>query len=684
MLRIGVDIGGTFTDFAAWRDGAGDDAEIISFKVSSTPADFAEGFKAGFEEILTRAEHQPDEEILVIHGTTISTNTVIERSGASVALLTTAGFRDVLELQRLKLSRRIDIMATRTAPLVPRQLVFEIDERLYADGGVCRPVDLEGVKDAALAAHAAGAKCVAIAFMHSYRNPAHEIAARDAIREAVPELDVSLSSELWPKIGEYERATVSVLNAYVKPKMGDYVSHLLSYLADSLPAAKLFITRSNGGAMAAAEARNFPVQTLLSGPASGVTAACFLGRHHQGEKFLTMDMGGTSTDLSLIVDGRPTISNDAEVGDFPLMMPVTGIEAIGAGGGSIAWMDGPMLRVGPASAGADPGPACFGRGGTQPTLTDAYLLSGYIDPANFLGGRLSLDIAAAERAMQPIADALGLDLAAAAEACATVATSNMVARVLPYLARHGVDPEDLSLVACGGAGALHGPLLAAEAGIGQVLVPTVPSVFCAFGGLVTELVNDVVASVQGTVVTAESLQDAYTGLEDEARTWLDAQVEPERLTGIRIEHWAEMRYRGQSFELNVALPAMAVTSGDMTALAAAFHNEHERLYTHCDRAAEVEFIELRVRILGALATPGPAVKSASDAPVESALKGSRLLRFAGEVYGDASIYERDLLAPGHRLAGPAVIDQNDTTILVPPGFTATVQASGDIVIRKEN
>ena len=683
MLRIGVDIGGTFTDFAAWRDDGPGQADLVSFKASSTPPEFADGFKTGFEEVLHRAGYENGEDVLVVHGTTISTNTVIERSGAAVALMTTKGFRDILELKRLKLSRRIDMMATRTPPLVPRQHVFEINERLLADGTVRHPIDANDIAQAANAAISAGAQCFAVAFLHSFGNPAHELAAREAIQNVAPDIDVTISSEIWPRIGEYERATVSVLNAYVKPKMDDYMAGIETYLADRLPSARLFITRSNGGAMAASEARRYPVQTLLSGPASGVTAACFLGQSLAGEKLLTMDMGGTSTDLSLIVDGRPTISNAAEVGDFPLMMPVTGIEAIGAGGGSIAWMDGPLLRVGPQSAGADPGPACFGKGGTNPTLSDAYLLSGYIDPANFLGGRLSLDIGAAKRAMQDIASVLDLDIAAASEACVTVATSNMVARVLPYLARYGVDPEDLTLVVCGGAGALHGPLLAAEVGIGQVLVPTAPSVFCAFGGLVSEIVNDSAVSVQGTLVSSESLTEDYTRLETEARSWLSAQISDELLTGVRIEHWAEMRYRGQSFELNVHLPETAVRGGDMDALADVFHTQHERLYAHADPTADVEYVELRVRVHGALATLEGTLAEAKKTTIDNARKGHRSLRFAGQVFEDAAIYDRAHLGPGHRIAGPAIIDQDDTTILIPPSFVADVRPSLDIIMRRE-
>jgi N-methylhydantoinase A len=683
MLRIGVDIGGTFTDFAAWRDGENCATELTTFKIPSTPPHYAKGFKEGFKEVLARVDFKPGEEIVVVHGTTISTNTVIERSGANVALMTTAGFRDILELKRLKLSRRIDMMATRTPPLVPRQHVFGIDERLLADGTVRQPIDLDDVVQAAGAAVSAGAQCIAVAFLHSFRNPAHELAACAAIQDVVPEVDVTMSSEIWPRIGEYERATVSVLNAYVKPRMDAYMAEIEAYLAEKLPSARLFITRSNGGAMAASEARRYPVQTLLSGPASGVTAACFLGQSFAGEKLLSMDMGGTSTDLSLIVDGRPTISNAAEVGDFPLMMPVTGIEAIGAGGGSIARMDGPLLRIGPQSAGADPGPACFGKGGSQPTLSDAYLLAGYIDPANFLGGRLSLDVGAAEEAMQGVASALRLDLAAASDACVTVATSNMVARVLPYLARYGVDPEDLTLVVCGGAGALHGPLLAAEIGIGQVLVPTVPSVFCAFGGLVSEIVNDTAVSVQGTLVSSESLTEDFIRLEAEARSWLSAQISEDLLTGVRIEHWAEMRYRGQSFELNVHLPESAVRQGDMDSLAGVFHAEHERLYAHADPKADVEYVDLRVRVHGALTTPERVSAEATQTPIDSAQKGQRSLRFGGKIFDDAPIYDRAHLGPGHRIAGPAIIDQDDTTILIPPGFVADVQSSLDIIMQRE-
>ncbi|MGI4815117.1 MAG: hydantoinase/oxoprolinase family protein, partial [Janthinobacterium lividum] len=421
---------------------------------------------------------------------------------------------------------------------------------------------------------------------------------------------------------------------------------------------------------------------LLSGPSSGVTAAQFIAAELGERRFLTMDMGGTSSDLSLILDGEPTITGDAEVGDFPLMMPVTGIEAIGAGGGSICWMDGGVLRVGPRSAGARPGPACFGHGGTQPTITDAYLLCGYLNPENFLGGRMHLDRGAAQAAMAGVADALGVDLARAAESCITVATSNMVASVLPYLARHGLDPEDITLVLYGGAGSLHGPLLAADLGVPRVLVPGIPSVFCAFGGLVAGLVHDTVATVHGATLDIDALQQVFDEKEAAARAWLDAQGVTSLLTGIVIEHWAEMRYRGQSFQLSVRVPQVALAQRSMALVEAAFHEEHERLYTHADASAAVEFTELRVRIRGLLPAPRLREQPQRAGRGEQALSARRDLHIGGCLYQNAAIYQREQLVAGDVIEGAAVIEQVDTTILVPAGWLATVGRFGDILMTR--
>ncbi len=498
---------------------------------------------------------------------------------------------------------------------------------------------------------------------------------------ANPSLDVSLSSEVWPRIAEYERAVLAILNVYVRPKMSHYLAAIEAYLTERLPGSRLFIMRSNGGALAGAEARALPVHTLLSGPASGVTAAAHLGRAMGEALFLTMDMGGTSTDISLIEGGQPAISTEAEVGDFPLTMPVTSIEAIGAGGGSIAFMDGAMLRVGPRSAGARPGPACFGHGGSEPTVTDAYLVCGFIDPHKFLGGRMVLDPAAARAALGPLAAALGTDVGGAARAVLTVATSNMVAAVLPYLARQGVDPEDVTLVLFGGAGSLHGPLLAAETGIARIVVPANPSVFCAYGGLVSDLLHDVVISLQGQTVAMDDLRRHFGELADQARNWMGEQVPPESLAGTRSEYWAEMRYLGQSFQLNVRVPDEALAMADFPAIEAAFHDEHERRYTHCDRGAAVEFVELRVRIFGVLSEAARLLPQVPTDESADACTGTRTLLMEDGAQ-EAKIYRRDRLAPRARIQGPAIVEQADTTILIPATFTGEVDPFGNLLLSR--
>lgn len=678
MIRIGVDIGGTFTDFCGWREGDG--GEIVSLKVPSTPPAFEEGFRQGFELLLERLKPKVGEPAVVMHGTTVSTNAVIERKGPKLAFFVTKGYKDLLELQRMGVRNPLNMFETRTKPLVERAMVFEVEERLLHGGSIRTPVDEEAVERLARRAAETGAAGYAVALLHSYANPQHEKAVARAIRRAVgEEAEVSLSSEIWPRIGEYERAIVSVLNAFVRRRMNEYIGAIENYVAERLPGSQLFVTRSNGGAMAAAEARIFPVHTLLSGPASGVTAVQYLARAVGERNILTMDMGGTSTDISLLCDGQALTSNAAEVGDFPVVMPVTGIEAIGAGGGSIAAIDGAILRIGPHSAGSYPGPACFGRGGTAPTLTDAYLLAGYL-PAALLGGKMKLDRSASERAMAPVAKALSADALSAADMCVAVASSNMVAGVLPYLARQGVDPEDLTLLVYGGAGAIHGPLLAAEIGVNRVLVPSTPSVFCALGGLVSELSHDVMETVHGLSVDGKLIAEKSAALRLQAADWLSRQAPPERLISTSFECWAEMRYVGQSFQVDVRLPDVAIAEKDIGAMYDVFHKEHERIYSHADRSAPVEFVDLRMRVRGAMSIPEPTTPSSPSGG--DGLKGIRSMRFQGKVFPEARVYERSRLSLDEVVQGPAVIEQDDATIVVPPEFVARIGAYGTILMTR--
>lgn len=677
MLRIGVDIGGTFTDFCGWREG---DADVISLKVPSTPPSFEDGFRQGFERLLERLEPKQNETALVMHGTTVSTNAVIERKGPKIAFFVTKGYRDLLELQRMGVRNPLNIFERRTRPLIDRSMVFEVDERLVRGGEVRTRIDDAGVEHLARTAADSGAVGFAVALLHSYANPEHEMRVASAIRRVVGEdAEVSLSCEIWPRIGEYERAVVSVLNAFVQKRMSEYLGAVEEYVARRLPGSQLFVTRSNGGAMAAGEARTYPVHTLLSGPASGVTAVQYLGRALGEQNILTMDMGGTSTDISLLRGGEVLTSNGAEVGDLPVVMPVTGIEAIGAGGGSIAKIDGGVLQIGPRSAGSYPGPACFGRGGAEPTLTDAYLLAGYL-PEVLLGGEMKLERGAAEEAMVPIADQLCTDTLSAAEMCVAVASSNMVAGVLPYLARQGVDPEDLTLLVYGGAGAIQGPLLAAELGINRVLVPSTPSVFCALGGLVSELSHDVLQTIHGQEVDGNLIASKFDVLREKAVNWLERQAPPDRLVSKSFECWAEMRYVGQSFQIDVRLPNVAVETADIGAMEDVFHREHERIYSRADRDAQVEFVDLRMRVRGAMSIPAPS--SPTQPTTGDALKGARAMSFQGRVYREVKIYDRARLASDETVVGPAVIEQAEATIVVPPDFSANVGAYGAIFMTR--
>jgi N-methylhydantoinase A len=678
VLRIGVDIGGTFTDFCGWRAGR---EEVVTFKVPSTPPNFQDGFRNGFERMLELIAPEQGEAAFVFHGTTVGTNAVIERTGQSVAFLVTVGYRDLLELQRLGLRNPLNLYEKRVKPLVPRSMVFEIEERLLREGAVRTPIDRDQVAGAVRAAKARGATSYAVALLHSYANPEHENSVAGIIREIAGEdAEISLSSHIWPRPGEYERALVAVLNAFIRKRVGSYIGAIERYLAGRLPGARLFVTRSNGGAMSAAEAVELPVHTLLSGPASGVTAVQHLARLVGEPNILTMDMGGTSTDISLIRDGETLTSAGAEVGDFPVVMPVTGVEAIGAGGGSIIYMDGGVLRVGPRSAGALPGPACFGRGGSEPTLTDAYLLSGYL-PDALLGGAMPLDRGAAEAALLPIAEALGTDLPVAAEMCVRVASSNMEAGVLPFVARYGIDPEELTLVVYGGGGGLHGPIFANEIGISRILVPAAPSVFCAYGGLVTEVRHDVTASVHGRQADAALVDRLFADLGAQARDWIARQVPAGLVQAVEYEYWAEMRYPGQSFEVDVALPVEVIRDRDSAAISTAFHDAHEKLYSHCDRTAVPEFVHLRVRVKGRLAMPGAG--RAEDQPdARVAPQSRRDVHFAGRKYPGVGIYDRRLLPADAVVVGPCIVEQVDATILVPPGYSAAAVAAGNLLITK--
>ncbi len=550
---------------------------------------------------------------------------------------------------------------------------------MNADGSVHIPIDLEAVEVAVGELLGEGVESLAICFLHSYRNPAHEAAAAGRIRERFPDLFLSVSSEVWPQQREYERALAAVMNAHVGPVLQTYFADIERGVRALGVTCPVMTSKSNGGIMTARRAGRVPVETLLSGPASGVIAAAAIGQHAGIHNLIAFDMGGTSADVAVVTEGQVPTSSESTVGDFPVILPAVAVHCIGAGGGSIAWTDAAgVLKVGPQSAGADPGPACYGKGGPQPTVTDAYVALGIIDPDRFLGGTYRLDPARAKDAIAALGQRLRLDVAATAASILRVATANMYAQFLPLMARHGVDPRDFTLLAYGGAGPTHACLLAQEVGIRRVVVPPTPGAFCALGCLVADARADFIRTVYRAAdrMPAGDVEDAFATLEDQARAWLHE----EGLTFAQTHYvrGAEMRYTGQSYEVPVWLDG---EGGETRAnLLAQFHERHHAVHGHSDPAGPVEFIDLRVQVVGVAAKPSLGGVRWHAA----AAGGGPKRRVVWTPQGPAmmTVYDRAALAPGQHLECPCIVEQYDSTIYIPPGFAARVDAHHNVIAER--
>jgi N-methylhydantoinase A len=681
-LWLGIDIGGTFTDFALFDTRTG---ELIGLKVPSTPHEFAEAVRAGLTRLAD--EHGIDlREIgTVVHGTTIAVNTLIQRTGARLGLLVTEGFRDVLELQRLRMPNPFDLHGARPLPLIPRARVAEIRERLRADGTVDTPLDETTVRDAVreLTRTGQNVEGLVISLLHSYRAPSHERRARAIAEGAAPGLPVTASSDVWPQAREYERTALAVLDAYVQPKVRRYLEGFAQALAARGAPALPHITKSNGGIMPVAAAGAQTAATLLSGPASGVIGAAYVASRAGFANIITLDVGGTSADMAVVEDGRPRVSTSEHIGGVPVMMPVVGVSAIGAGGGSIAWADDVGLpKVGPQSTGAEPGPACYGRGGKDATLTDAFLVSGFLDPDRFLGGRMRLDRSLAEAAIARFAGRLGMSPDEAAESIVRVAVSNMYAEFTKILSRAAVDPRDFALVAFGGAGPVVGALVAREVGIPAVFVPRSPGTLCALGALSADIVNDAVRTVHTRVETelreAPALRRQYADLRAEHEDWLTRFGAGSSSAAFRYA--ADMRYVGQSYDIDVPVELDWLAAGGGTPLLAAFHRAHERAFGHADRDAPAEIVNLRVQLRAERPRVPLAEIPAGPAPTARA---TRRIWLDGRPT-EARVYDRAALGRGARLEGPAIVEQPDTTVLVPAGHAGEVDRFGNLLLRRES
>ncbi len=677
--KAAADVGGTFTDFVVLDEATG---ELINYKLPSTPHAPAAAVVDGFRQI-SRQFGVPLEAIgLFVHGSTIAVNAIIQRRGVEAGLVVTQGFRDVLEFARARLPEPLVIVPARPVPLIPRYRVLGVPERTTSAGDVLEPLD-EGRARAVLAEMGTmGVEAIAIALLNSYANPEHERRLLRLAEEVLPGIPVSVSSELWPEMREYERTIVTVMNAYVHPITSRYVDALLEGLKEIGVPAALYITRSNGGMMSAESARRVPVHTLLSGPASGVVGAAYIARLAGEKQCITVDIGGTSADVSIVRDGEVVYSTENHVAEFPVVMPSADVSTIGAGGGSIAWLDEVgILKVGPQSAGAEPGPACYGRGGQSPTITDAYLACGYVNPDNFLGGRMRLDRALAEEAIRPLAQKLGKGIVETAESILSVASSNMADELRPLTAKRGIDPRDFALLVYGGAGATHGALLVDEAQIGKMLVPPFPGTLCALGALMTDVRGDYIKTLRKDLTTVgdDELLGVYRELEEQALAWVREQgpVVKERA----IVRSADLRYWGEPYDVEVHLPREIALQGITPALLRElFHQAHDEAYSFMDRDAAVFVTNIRVRVVGY--PRFPRLLELGKAEGEALATARRGIYYRG-AWHTANIYDRTALRAGHRIVGPAVVEQVDTTSLIPPGFVATVDRCGILSVVPE-
>ena len=678
-MQIGVDIGGTFTDIVALdREG-----RLTLTKVPTTPKDLLQGIGAAVRRILALAGAQPAGVERFIHGTTVATNAVLEQKGAVTAVLTTEGFEDVLELGRQKRSRMYDLDMDPETPtfLAPRRRRIGIRERLDARGAVLTALDEGQVRAAVTRLRDEGVQALAVCYLFSFVNPGHERRTREICREVAPELSVSLSSEVDPTFREYERLCVTAFDAYLGPVVKRYLAGLEELLAGlGVPGVPL-IMRSRGGIVSASLAARQPVTLFLSGPAAGAIGAAFAAERSGVRDFVSLDMGGTSNDVALVRDGAPLTTAEGAIGPYPVRTPMVDVSTIGAGGGSIAWIDrAGGLRVGPRSAGAEPGPACYARGGDQATVTDASLVLGYLNPERFAGGLLPLDVGAARRALGVVAQRLGLDVVAAAAGIHRVINARMADQIRLVTIKRGYDPRQFALVVLGGAGPVHGAPLAEEMGMAEVIVPEAPGVLAAFGLLTAAIEHHHARTLQSRADAVDLAAVNRCLAELDAAGQARMQEEGVPPAEVRVAYAADMRYVGQAYELEVPLAA-PVTAERVPALVDAFHAAHERVYGYARAQQAVELVNFRA--VHTFALPRPRVRPAAPAAgaAAEARVGQRPAYFAPGGFVGTAVYERARLPIGSRVAGPAIVEQADTTTVIPPGCVALVDPAGNLRMR---
>ncbi len=679
-MRVAVDIGGTFTDVVVFDEAK---SSLTLAKTLSTPAELARGVLEG----LTKAAVRFDQVSTLIHGSTIVINAIIERQGAKTALVTTKGFRDVYEIGRINRPESFNPRFRKHRPLVPREDIFEVTERMLADGSVRTPFDEQEAREVARIIKEEGFEAVAVLFLHSYRAPAHEIRMCEILRETEPKLFLSASHELSREYREYERTSTVAANAYVGPKVSQYLGDLEQRLRSQNFAGNLMIMQSNGGLSDVEMARRQCVQMMESGPAGGVVGTMALCELLDLDAAIAFDMGGTTAKACVIRRGEPSLSPDYFIGGYneglAVRIPVLDIVEVGTGGGSIAWLDeGGGLHVGPRSAGAEPGPASYARGGTEPTVTDANVILGRLSPERFLGGEMRLDRAAAEKALlEKLAQPLSVNLERAAAGMLQVATSAMSNAVRHVTLERGLDPRDFTLVAYGGGGPLHAASVAKELSIGKIIIPNAPGHFSAMGMLMADLRRDYVQTLFERMDDLEmfELEDQFKKLEAEGHAALQASgISTDRIV---FERAADMRYVGQEHAVAVRMPAQVGDENARAEIKRLFDQAHELRYSHSAPEESADIVSLRVSAIGRLGKPQfPEIARGDKKPPANGRRGARKISFEGAGSIDAVVYDRPRLLQGNVIAGPAIIEEVASTTIVEPGDTVTVNEFGHLVM----
>jgi N-methylhydantoinase A len=670
--RIGVDIGGTFTDFCVLDE---ESRSLLSVKVLSTPKSPGVDVANGLRALRERFAVAPPDIGYFAHGQTVGVNTVIQRNGARLALLVTQNFRDILELERLRLPEIFNLRCVRPAPLVSRDRVLPIPERIRSDGTIKIPLDEAAVREAIKKAKSLDCDGIIVSLLNAYRNPEHERRAVEIVREAAPEMFVFAGSEIWPVIREFERTITAVLNGYVHPKVERYLTSLEAALKEQGVPAEPLIAKSNGGVMRVESGKTACAQVMLSGTAMGVLGANYVAQLCKESKVLSLDMGGTSVDVALISDATPRHGVGERIGDFQLFIPSVSVSSIGAGGGSIASVDAyGSLRVGPESAGSDPGPACYGKGG-PPTLTDAFLMCGLLSEETLGYGAVTLHADRARSAIETIAGKIGRSIEGAAQAIIDVAVSGMYLEFGKLTSKHGIDPRELVLLPFGGAGPMIACFVARELGIRRLIIPTAPGVLSALGCLVSDVKNDFIRSLMLPLDAGalRMVRARFDELAVEAHKWF--RKEGHFSMPFELRYSADMRYLGQKYEIEVPLDEAVL--GDAAEVLANFHRCHQEVFDYHDLAAPVEIVNIRLVIVGLNSKPEiRTIEASARMPAPIAVKS---VNYDG-VARSAPVLRRADLTAGCRFAGPAIVVQEDTTTCVLHDFDVHVDAYGHLII----